>query len=239
MNPQSTSFIPQRPSTGHSPKKMVRKVYVFTYLSYILFFGTIMSVFAILAYGYILDTQVQKEKDELVAQEALFNDSEMASIKKFDTQLQTATDRMDLHLSILPIFESLERSVSQFLVLEDFKYTRENDSAPKIEISGQASVINSLLFQREVLSQVPILAGSEFTSVSVTTIKTEEDTANEEEGQSAVPFSLSKTIDLSLLKYQPPVIVPEVELSASDDGEQILSEDPSLGEADINNDVDQ
>jgi hypothetical protein len=172
-----------------------------------------MSVFAVLGYGYLLDSQLQVQKDKLVAEEALFNDTELEAVKKFDTQLTTAQERMDLHLSILPIFTALERTTSQLLTLKSFKYSRENDSAPKMEITGEASVLNSLAFQREVLSTEPLFAGAEFTQVSVTSAPPKDEETgivDASEYETVIPFWLGKTLDTTLLKYQPAEVPEDV-----------------------------
>ncbi|MFM2381996.1 MAG: hypothetical protein RLZZ76_763 [Candidatus Parcubacteria bacterium] len=208
MNPQGTSFIPKRPTFGQSPKKIVRKVYVFTYLVYIFFFGTLLSVFGVMAYDYMLDSQLQAEKDKLVTEEARFSDSDIESVKKFDSQLQITTERMDAHLSVLPIFEGLERSVSQLISLKTFIYTREGDSAPKMKITGESSVLNSLAFQRDVLKNEPLFSGAEYEQVTVTSALPKDKTSEVitiDELETTIPFSLSKTLDISLLRYKPNV----------------------------------
>ncbi len=233
MNPQGTSFIPQRPTQGQSPKKIVHKVYVFTYLSYIFFFGTILSVFGIMAYGYLLDTQLEAEKNKLVSEEAKFNDAEIESVKKFDEQLQIATERMNLHLSPLPIFSGLERSVSQLLTLNTFKYTRENDSAPKMEVTGEASVLNSLAFQEEVLKTEPLFIGAEFTQVTVTSAPPKDDDTGVVDGDSyetTIPFWLGKTLDMSLVQYQPSQVIEELLTTEEGSEETVVQETSQLPE---------
>jgi hypothetical protein len=237
MNPQSTSFIPQRPSLGQSSKKIVRKVYVFTYLSYVFFFGTLISAFAILAYGYVLDTQLQSEKDRLVTEESRFNDGDIESIKKFDTQLTTATERMNLHLSLLPIFDGLEQSISQKLELKSFTYTRENDSAPKMEITGNATVLNSLAFQREVLTTVPLFSGAKFTQVTIASAPPkDEDTDIVDPGvfETTIPFWLGKTVDVSLLQYRPTI---NAEISNTEDTESSVAEEGDVEDVATESDV--
>lgn len=225
MNPQGTSFIPQRSTAGQSPKRIVRKVYVFTYIVYTFFFGTILSVFGIMAYGYLLDTQLEAEKNKLVSEEAKFNDAEIENVKKFDAQLKIVTERMNLHLSPLPIFSGLERSVSQLLTLNTFKYTRENDSAPKMEVTGEASVLNSLAFQQEVLKTEPIFIGAEFTQVTVTSAPPQNEkkvVVASDSYETTIPFSLNKTVDMSLVQYQPS---SNTEEEIDTDGANSLQED--------------
>lgn len=236
MNPQGTSFIPQRPTFSGSPKKVIRKVYVFTYLSYVFFFGTIFAVLAVLAYGYMLDTQIKAQTNKLAEEEAIFNEEDMQSIKLFDIQLQTAIERMDLHLSPLPIFKGLERSVSQLLTLNNFTYSRENDGAPKMEIAGSGSVLNSLVFQKEVLSTEPLFIGAEFTQVTLTSGQKKDDDSrvtDKDSLETTIPFLLQHTLDTSLLRYQPTVLIQEDDALADD-----TSETTNLDEDSISNQTD-
>ena len=138
MNPQGTSFIPQRPTQGANQKRGVRKIYVFTYISYILFFGSALAAVGTFFYNSLLDTRLQVHKDALVAEEAKFDQEAINNVRELDQKIKSAQKRMDLHLSVPTIFEALERNVSQSLVLSSFSYKRENDSPPKVEIAGNA-----------------------------------------------------------------------------------------------------
>jgi hypothetical protein len=155
----------------------------------------------------------------------------MQSIKLFDIQLQTAIERMDLHLSPLPIFKGLERSVSQLLTLNNFTYSRENDGAPKMEIAGSGSVLNSLVFQKEVLSTEPLFIGAEFTQVTLTSGQKKDDDSrvtDKDSLETTIPFLLQHTLDTSLLRYQPTVLIQEDEVFEDDTSETASADEDSI-----------
>jgi hypothetical protein len=222
MNPQSTSFIPQRPVQGATKKRNVRKIYVFTYISYVLFFGSAMAAVGTFFYDSLLDTRLQAQKDRLIAEEAKFDQQAINSVRALDQKIKSAQKRMDLHLSVPLIFAALERNVTKSLVLKSFTYERENDTAPKMEITGEAQVFNSLAFQREILASEPILAGGDFTQVTLASeAPTDEETGvvKADQVETKIAFWLGKQIDTSLLRYQPEQfdVVSELSPGASDD----------------------
>ena len=167
---------------------------------------------------------------QLYLEQKRFSDSDIESVKKFDSQLQLATERMDLHLSTLPLFSALERSVSKLLTLKTFNYTRENDSPPKMEITGEASVLNSLAFQRDIAKSEPLFIGATFTQVSLTSAPPKDEKSGSSDADSyetVIPFLFSNTIDVSLLQYDPPQILEDTSV-AEEDGEEI--EEDQTGE---------
>jgi hypothetical protein len=216
MNPQGTSFIPQRPIASQSTKKVVRKVYVLTYLSYILFFGTVLSAVGIFAYGKVIDSQLATQKERLVQAEKQFDASQISEVRALDNKIKIAQQRMDLHLSVLLFFEALEQNVSQKLFLKTFSFLRENDAAPVIELTGEADVLNSLVFQREVLKSNPLLAGSEFSEVVLASAPLEGSEGDIQKNQAVtISFWLKKTVAIDLLQYKPRLVFDENALSES------------------------
>ncbi len=210
MNPQGTSFIPQRPVQSQATKKVVRKVYVLTYVSYVLFFGTVISAIGMLAYGKMLDSQLTVQKERLVEEEKKFDPTQIDAVRQLDNKIKTAAERMNMHLSVLPFFEALEQNISEQLLLKTFKYTRENDAAPQVELTGEVEVLNSLVFQREVLQSNPVLKGGEFSQVALASSPlVDAEGFASEDYVTTISFSLNKSIDASQLLYQPRVVFAE------------------------------
>lgn len=209
MNPQSTSFIPQRPTQGTVKKRSVRKIYVLTYISYVLFFGSVFAAVGTFAYNTILHSQLQVQKDRLVKEESKFNQTDIDSVRDLDKKIKTASARMDLHLSVLPVFDALEQSVAKSLQLDSFKYTRADDAAPKIVVKGTTAAFDSLVFQRGVLATNPVLAGGVFTQVSlasVAPVDAKTGIVHTDKVETKIAFSLSKEVDTSLLRYAPTAV---------------------------------
>jgi len=202
MNPQGTSFIPQRPTQGKVKHRGVRKIYVLTYVSYVLFFGSVITAGATFFYSNILEGQLDRQKNTLIAERAKFDESDMGSIRQLDNRLNTARQRMDMHISVPSIFTALEDSAVQSLQFVSFSYKRDNDLAPLIALTGTSdNTFNSILFQREVLQTNPILSGATFTEVALGATSNTADEGSVT--QNLISFELTKEVDPSLIKYVP------------------------------------
>lgn len=230
MNPTGTSFIPQRPTQGKIKNRGVRKIYVLTYVSYVMFFGALMVAGATLFYTYVLEAQLQRQKDLLVAERAKFSQSEMASIQELDRRIDTAKQRMDAHISVPSIFQGLENSAVESLDFIGFTYKRLNDDAPLVSIKGSASMFNSVLFQREVLSRNPILAGAVFTEAELSLDKKSDEEfskSSESTTKTNITFIIDAEVDPELVPYTPRVIESLDTDSTSADEEGLLLLDSS------------
>ncbi len=229
MNPQGTSFIPQRPTHKANINRGVRKIYILTYVSYVLFFGSVLSAVGIFFYGTLLDSQLQAQKTKLINEKNRFSQADIASVRELDKKIDTAQERMDMHLSVPAIFDSLERTTVKSLSLKSFKYTRENNASPFVEVTGSADVFNSILFQRDVLASDSVFSGGTFTEVALTTESNEEEDGTVRTEESAtIAFSLVNEIDPSLIQYSPQILedanatqdAPQTESSTESSTEQ-------------------
>jgi hypothetical protein len=198
VSPQGTSFIPQRPAHGKAASRKVRKIYVLAYLSYVLFFGALISAGIVFFLGFSLNAQLAERQKQLATERELFNQGDIESIRDLEKRINLARERLDNHVSVLAILEALERSAVQSLAFSGLTYEREGDEFPLVTFSGSSQQFNNILFQREVLSTNPILAGSTFNEVSVDASKTEG-----QEASSVIQFTLEKKVDTSLIGYTP------------------------------------
>jgi hypothetical protein len=224
VSPQGTSFIPQRPAHGKAASRKVRKIYVLAYLSYVLFFGALISAGIVFFLGYSLNAELTERQKQLSTERELFNQGDIESIRDLEKRINLARERLDNHVSVLAILEALERSAVQSLTFTGLTYEREGDQFPLVTFTGTSDQFNNILFQREVLSTNPILAGSTFNEVSVDSAKTEE-----QEGSSVIQFTLEKKVDTSLIGYTPRSNNSENSQDSenAEGSEEVLSEDPS------------
>ena len=82
MNSQSTSFIPQRPTQGKLKNRGVRKIYILTYVSYVLFFGTLIAAAGVDSLSQIreITTLLGVQDDVIIMGD--FNESPLTEVKK-------------------------------------------------------------------------------------------------------------------------------------------------------------
>lgn len=209
MNPQSTSFIPHRPTQGKIQNRGVRKVYILTYVSYIVFFGTLLSIGGVLAYKFTLNAQLTRQQQLLSEERSKFKQADIESIKELEQRIDTSKDRMDKHVSVLSIFEAFEKAAVQSLRFASFTYTRKTDESPEVTITGDGDTFNSVLFQRDVLLANPILKAASVSGVALETSSTENEdgTPNQTDTKKIITFSISETLDPTLVRYEPRIPV--------------------------------
>jgi hypothetical protein len=191
---------------------------VLTYVSYILFFTTIFAAAGVFFYERYLDTRLESAKNKLIEEEGKFDQSQITSIKRFDEQIKLATYRMNEHLSILPIFTELERTIAQSLILNSFSYAREVDAAPKIEMNGEAALVGNLLFQRDIFTQSSLLEGALFSDVSFSSAAEKDEATGSVDSKNldtTIAFSLAKTLPKQLLFYT--ASIPSSQLDTASD----------------------
>jgi hypothetical protein len=210
MNPQGTSFIPQRPTQGTIRKRGVRKVYILTYISFILFFGTILSTAGTFVYKTFENAQLDAQKKLLAEEREKFNEADMESVRELNRRMQNAQNLIDAHVSVVSIFTALEQSTLQELVLTGFDYKRSTAQVPTIALFGTTEAFNSILFQRTVLSSNPILKGASFTEVAL---------MSEAQGENLpltknIAFTITADVQPDLIKFQPQDIQSTSEVSS-------------------------
>lgn len=201
MNSESTSFIPQRPVQGKVKKRGVRKVYVLTYISYVVFFGTLLAAAGIFFLTTATDRELKNQIDALAVERDSFSEGDIQSILELDKRINIAKDKMNQHVSLLSVFEAIEKSTLKSLQFVGFSYHRLNMFAPSITLTGTANTFDSVLFQREVLKANPILAGGTFTDTLLQTVKEAEDKSGS--GQQIISFVFTNNVSPSLIQYAP------------------------------------
>ncbi len=229
INSQGTSFIPQRPSKGKVNTRRVRKIYVLSYISYILFFGAVLAACGVFFLNLSLDAQLEKQKELLSAERDQFNQGEIESIRELEKRINLAQERLDNHISVFSILEALEKSAVQSILYVQFDYKRLNDGAPVITFVGNTDRFDSVLFQREMLESNPVLADSTFSEVAMNSRELE----NPPFTQKVVSFTFEKEVEEDLVRYTPRevnIVPPEEAQQVQDQNGQQTADEPAQTE---------
>lgn len=207
MNPQSTSFIPHRPTQGNIQNRGVRKVYILTYVSYVVFFGTLLAVGGVLAYKFTLGTQLARQQQLLAEQRNKFKEGDIETVKTLERRINTSKERMDKHASVLAVLEAFEKNAVESLHFSNIMYKRASDASAKVTVTGTADAFNGILFQRDVLLSNPVLAKATVSGVELATGSSvnEDGTAKKGETKKTITFSISENLDVPMIKYAPHV----------------------------------
>lgn len=170
MESSGSSFIPQRPTHGKVAAKSFRKVYVLSYVSYLVFFTTLLAVAGIFLYKLSLESSLKNLQQELIAQKTLFSQADLDRVEDLDKRISMAKQLVDSHASVHKILVALDQVVAdpvQFLGLE---YDRTEDPRqPRLILSAVAKEFNEIIFQEQILSANPITRNFEMSDVSLST----------------------------------------------------------------------
>lgn len=165
-NTPGGSFIPKRSSGKVTPVRAGRRIYVFSFIAYILFFGTVLSVIGI----YFLNTQAERQLTEHIAlleqERKAFRQSQLEEVRKFDTQLHLAEEILEKHAAPSRIFDELEPVIVRSVQLDSFGYLREPTGELVLSLGGLTESFDVLLFQRDAIKNSAFLASADFVEVS-------------------------------------------------------------------------
>lgn len=170
MESSGSSFIPQRPTRGKVAPKSFRKVYILSYVSYLLFFSVLLAVGGIFFYKLTLQSQLSQLQQELVSKQQSFNQADLDRIKNLDDRIDAAAKLVDNHASLIAIFNALEKTVADPVQFASFNYNRaENIDSPELTISARADQFDEIIFQEQILKNNAITDTFDAVEVSLTT----------------------------------------------------------------------
>jgi hypothetical protein len=144
------SFIPKR---GAAKRKQIggsRQIYIFTYISYILMFATLLSSGGVYLYAQYINGQLDSEIESLNAEIGSFSQADMERVTQFDLRLTQAKDRLDNSVSVASIFEALQSATIDTVQIESLTMEREGDEQFVVDALVQTNSFDSTIFQRGV-----------------------------------------------------------------------------------------
>jgi hypothetical protein len=249
----NNSFIPKRgPVNKKRQGPASRPVYVFTIVSYILMFSTLIATGGVYFYGKVVDKQLNNEIAALNTEISSFSESEMQRVLEFDLRLTQASNRLNNSVSVASVFEALEDATIATVKVAALDLIRENDERFILSAEIETDSFDSTIFQRGVyqrnqtISEVNISAlqnGSAFSLADGEPV--EQNTSG-----ALVTFIAELNVPLSSVPYvanpvpetQLPIIiteptgeVPESVLEGESQAEDLGEEEPALDSAAVNN----
>ncbi len=224
MNPQGTSFIPQHPTQGTIKNRTVKKVYLLTYISFVLFFGTILGTAGIFVYKNVQTKLLERQKSQLVIEKDKFSESAIESVRELDKRIESAKKRLENHVSVVSVFKALEESTAQSMLLKTFEYTREEDASPKVVLTAETKIFNSVLFQRDILAKNSVFAKSVFSDIGLEGVASLTDkTPLATDATSTIKLKITSPIDPAVIPFSP------TDPMASSSSAEVLSDVTSIG----------
>jgi hypothetical protein len=190
---QGSSFIPKAPVRGAVNKRRVRRVYVFTYLIYIVFTCSLLAAAGFWFVHYTADKKLADAQLRLTEERNKFNDSDVATVMQLNERMEEAEALIANHVSLVRALEAVEAVTVASVAMTGLQYTKEESARLSFSLVARTDDFNSARYQREVLSANPVLAGATLANVSfgVSDTGTESGAGDE----SVVSFHIEKTLE--------------------------------------------
>lgn len=169
MQPLSnnSSFIPKKTIKKVERSRGRKRVYILSYVSYGLFFGTVAASVFIFAYTYTLSNQLQAKIDELDSQRETYNQSDLVAIKEWQRQLRIAEAFYSKHISPYQVLSLLERSTAADIQFRSFNYTQEENGL-SITMRGETDNLDGVAFQDGTFRDHPLFGTVQIANVNKT-----------------------------------------------------------------------
>ncbi len=195
---QGSSFIPKTPVRGSVQKRRPRKIYVFSFLIYIFFIGTIVAAGIFWFIKFSAENELETVQAALTEERGRFNESELLRVSEVDARIDEASTLLEGQVSVLRILEAIESVTLSSVTMIGFDYTKAESAELVLALNAAAGDFNSARFQRQVISSNPVLAGSVLQNISYGA-QAEADTGVVND---VVNFVLRKTIEPGAIKPQ-------------------------------------
>lgn len=214
-NDSRPSFIPRRTPTAPKKQRSSRSIGVFGYLSYILFFGSILLSLGMFIVSQQVQSTLQEKQTELTAIKDEFQQSEMDRVREYERFLGQLSAVFDRSMSIGQLFTAIEGSIVETVFMTDMELERTADELT-LAASVQSDSFDAALFQRSVYEEFPVLGNFVLEDVTLQSAGQSASSDDDEEEESAVTtvvsggdvvdFSLTFALDTESLPFSPQVV---------------------------------
>lgn len=206
--PSNQSFIPKQPASAQLRKRSVRRIYILSYISFVVFFGVVIAAAGTFFYKVNVGTELENSEQTLVQLRSEFQSADFERVKFLATQLDEASQLLDRHVSLVAILKALEDSTVATVAYSSLDYTRTLPTELTLDVAGVTDNFNSLIFQRQVYGLDPsaVLSGAKianFTSTYASELETSEVQTLVGDEEQIVEFTLVQSIGPSNALYEP------------------------------------
>ena len=196
----NTSFIPKSPVRGSSNPRPVKRLYVISIVTSILFISTVFAAGGIFIYSLSLERNLQAEQQRLNEAREAFNQSDLEQVLEFEARLQAANELLNQQVYLPVLFTALEDTALLSTTYTNFEYESDGFNTLRITLETTNPTFDGAIFQREVLTANPVLQGATISDVSL-------NKAAENDNSTAKPkiaFTIEHTAQNRLLQRNQP-----------------------------------
>jgi len=184
-----TSFIPKK-TIIEGPKKIRSGGGIVNLLSFIIFIASLLSAGGAYFYRESVKTNIDEFKKSLAIAKNQFEPSLITELQILDKRLNAATNILDQHVAVSPIFELLQDSTLPTVRYSDFTYDiNSTTNLVNVEMKGEAKGYNFIALQADLFNENKFIKNPIFSDFIL-----------DQNGN--VDFNLTFSVDKSLVSYE-------------------------------------
>lgn len=149
----NNSFIPKRGPASRPRRVRSQQLYVFTLVSYVLFFASLVASIGVFFFDRYIDQQLENEVSALNSEIDRFREADLDTVRAFNARLENMKDRVNATVSLPTILTIIENTTAQSAQVERLSIERQNDEQLAVTAVMQTDTFDSSLFQREFYEQ--------------------------------------------------------------------------------------
>jgi len=142
-----TSFIPKKPVIQDTSEGS--GISLFLLLAIIIFIVTTALAGGVWLWQKSLVAQTEKEKAELVAAKASYEEDTINSLIRLNDRIEESKVLLSNHIAISPVFLMLEKNILRNIRLKNMKFSYAGSDKIKLDLSGTASNYDALSKQSD------------------------------------------------------------------------------------------
>ncbi len=197
-DPSNNSFIPKRGPAAHGKRGPAsRRVYVFTLISYVLLFATLLASAGMYLYTRHLNNQLDSEIVAFNKEINSFSEESMQKVLAFNNRLKQASTRLNSSISMVSIFQALEAATIDTVLIESLSLERKADEKYILTASIQTDSFDSTIFQRGEFQRDQTID-----QVTISGLEAGAATEGETSDESLVSFTAVLDIPVSSVPYR-------------------------------------
>lgn len=202
----NTSFIPKSPRLGATRGRVTKRIYILSYVSYVVFFSVLIAVVAVYVYASVLNNKLDSDKTALAQEQQRFSQDQLDEVRDLEKQLLVASDLLDRSTAVSQLFTELEGVVSDKVLFTGASYTREDGGQFTFELRGYANNFNDVIYQRDMFNRSQVLASSQLDTYDYS-IGGEGGVENLAGSEPTVKFTFTDMLPVSAIAYTAPATV--------------------------------
>ncbi len=226
MPSQGSSFIPKAGAGPVRKTRSVKRVYLLSYISNIVFFSVLFAVIGIYVYAALIDRSLAQVQADLDTARSRFGIEDIQRIKLLDKRLSTASSLLNGSTAPSSIFASIESVVADNIVFSGMTYRQLPNNKYELTLTGRADDFNQIIKQNEILTSDNLLRGANITAFDYS-IGGDESAVFAGGGEAVLTFVFSDINDVSEIPYEP--TLPDVIESPTDI--EVIEVGPSVDES--------